>query len=121
MVGERRNEKGESENIQVYVSHLCLHNYHPIFCKFLLESVKVILHFSQIAFLNKGQVLYAEGLNEKFFYVVLFGKLKLYKKLNVKSQNLEQPEIKSFGETLTIGWTIGEEILFKIENEKGKV
>jgi len=27
----------------------------------------------------------------------------------------------SFGETLTIGWTIGEEILFKTENQKGKV
>lgn len=26
--------QSEGEQVQVYVSHLCLHNYHPIFCKF---------------------------------------------------------------------------------------
>lgn len=36
------------EDSQVYVSHLCLHNYHPIFCKFEIETVKVILHYSSI-------------------------------------------------------------------------
>ena len=34
------------EEVQVYVSHLCLHNYHPIFCKFNLNVVKTILNFS---------------------------------------------------------------------------
>jgi len=70
----------QPNNIQVYVSHLCLHNYHPIFCKFNLETVKVILHHSSIAYLNKGQTLYADGLNEQYFYIVLFGKLRLFKK-----------------------------------------
>ena len=36
----------EGEEVQVYVSHLCLHNYHPIFCKFNLDVVKTILNFS---------------------------------------------------------------------------
>jgi hypothetical protein len=35
-----------TEEVQVYVSHLCLQNYHPIFCKFDLESVKIFLSFS---------------------------------------------------------------------------
>jgi hypothetical protein len=36
------DEGGREEN-QVYVSHLCLHNFHPIFCKFNLSTVKIIL------------------------------------------------------------------------------
>lgn len=49
---------GGDDEVQVYVSHLCLHNYHPIFCKFNLDVVKTILNFSQIIYLKKGQVLY---------------------------------------------------------------
>ena len=44
----------KDEDTQVYVSHLCLHNFHPIFCKFELETVKVILHYSSIVYLQKG-------------------------------------------------------------------
>ena len=47
-------ENGGGEEVQVYVSHLCLHNFHPIFCKFELETVKIILHYSSIVYLNKG-------------------------------------------------------------------
>ena len=43
-----------NEEVQVYVSHLCLHNFHPIFCKLALETVKIVLHFSSIVYLNKG-------------------------------------------------------------------
>ena len=42
------------DDVQVYVSHLCLHNFHPIFCKFNLETVKIILHYSSIVYLNKS-------------------------------------------------------------------
>lgn len=35
-----------NEEVQVYVSHLCLQNYHPIFCKFQLEAVKTFLSYS---------------------------------------------------------------------------
>ena len=63
---EIRKKFGEGEGgqaaadqeVQVYVSHLCLHNYHPIFCKFNLDVVKTILNLSQIIYLKKGQTLY---------------------------------------------------------------
>jgi len=101
----------DDEEVQVYVSHLCLHNFHPIFCKFNLDTVKIILHYSSIVYLNKGQTLYAEGFNENFLYVVLFGRLRIYEpRTNTK-----------VGSTLNIGWTVGEEILFKPENEVGRV
>ena len=45
---------GKDDEVQVYVSHLCLHNFHPIFCKFDLETVKIILHYSSIVYLQKG-------------------------------------------------------------------
>lgn len=32
--GSVTGSQEEGESVQVYVSHLCLHNYHPIFCKF---------------------------------------------------------------------------------------
>ena len=68
----------KDEDTQVYVSHLCLNNFHPIFCKFDLETVKVILNYSSIVYLQKGQTLYANGFNDNFIYVVLFGRVRLY-------------------------------------------
>ena len=93
--------------MQVYVSHLCLHNYHPIFCKFNLDVVKTILNFSQIIYLKKGQTLYEQGFNDKYLYVILFGKLQL-----------SDPETDAIiGQALNIGWTVGEEILFKSDKK----
>ena len=97
-----RASQGE-EHVQVYVSHLCLHNYHPIFCKFNLDVVKTILNFSQIIYLSKSQVLYEPGFNDRYLYVVLFGKLRL------SLSETDEP----IGKPLNIGWTVGEEILFK--------
>lgn len=70
-----------------------------------METVKTILQFGSIVYLKKGQVLYAPGFNDSIFYVVLFGKCKL---MDPKSE-------RQVGQTLNIGWTIGEEILFKVE------
>lgn len=67
----------QDSEVQVYVSHLCLHNYHPIFCKFNLDVVKTILNLSQIIYLKKGQTLYQQGFNDRYLYVILFGKLRL--------------------------------------------
>ena len=67
----------KDEDVQVYVSHLCLHNFHPIFCKSALETVKIVLHNSSIVYLNKGQTLYAEGFNGQFIYIILFGRIKI--------------------------------------------
>ena len=106
-----QDNKGSNEETQVYVSHLCLHNFHPIFCKFELETIKIILHYSSIVYLNKGQTLYANGYNDSFLYVVLFGRIRLY-----------DPETQmKIGKTLNLGWTVGEEILFKSENGKQRM
>lgn len=41
-------------------------------------------------------------------YVILFGRIRLY-----------DPETQTkIGKTLNLGWTVGEEILFKSENGK---
>jgi hypothetical protein len=48
---QNSNKDGKDDEVQVYVSHLCLHNFHPIFCKFDLETVKIILHYSSIVYL----------------------------------------------------------------------
>ena len=50
--------------------------------------------------------MFAEGFNDQFFYIVLYGRLKLFRK----------GETRPYGQTLNLGWTIGEEILFKGEN-----
>jgi len=47
-------------------------------------------------------VLYSDGYNQKFMYIILFGKLRL---TDSKGQQV--------GQVLNIGWTAGEEILFK--------
>ena len=44
-----------------------------------LETVKQILQFGSIVYLNKGQTLYAPGFNDHIFYIVLFGRFKLSK------------------------------------------
>jgi hypothetical protein len=102
------NEMSREEEVQVYISHLCLHNYHPIFSKFEMNTVKIILHYSSIVYLKKGQTLYAPGFNDQFIYIILFGKCKLY-----SSETRRQ-----IGQVVNIGWTVGEEILFKSSPSK---
>ena len=51
---EDGNEKLDAEEeVQVYVSHVCLHNFHPIFSKLNVETVKIFLQYSIIVYLNK--------------------------------------------------------------------
>ena len=75
--GKLTQKNKDDEEVQVYVSHICLHDFHPIFCKLNMETVKIILQFSSIIYLNKGQTLFAPGFNDQFFYIVLFGRCKL--------------------------------------------
>lgn len=53
-------------------------------------------------YLNKGQVLFDQEYNTNQLYIILFGKLRL--------SDFDGQQI---GQTLNIGWTAGEEILFK--------
>ena len=104
--GSNSKDRKPAEETQVYVSHLCLHNFHPIFCKFDVETIKIILHYSSIVYLKKGQTLYSNGFNDNYLYVILFGRIRLY-----------DPETQmKIGKTLNLGWTVGEEILFKSQN-----
>ena len=43
-----------NEEVQVYVSHVCLHNFHPIFSKMEMNTVKTILSYGSIVYLRKG-------------------------------------------------------------------
>lgn len=106
------------EEVQTYVSHATLHGYHPIFSKFAIETVKTILHFGQMVYLNKGQTLYQPGFNDHSFYIVLFGRCRLRKAYD----GVVDANWPAYGGNLTIGWTMGEEILFKPEkNAEGRV
>lgn len=71
-----------------------------------IDTVKTILSYGSIVYLKKGQVLYAPGFNDSTFYIVLFGKCKM---MTEKERVIGQP--------LNIGWTIGEEILFKVDSK----
>lgn len=104
----RGDPSGHEEEVQVYVSHVCLHNFHPIFSKLDVETVKIFLQYSIIVYLDKDQTLYMPGFNDSFFYVILFGKCQTYTHRESKSGQL-----RTKGQELNIGWTLGEEILFK--------
>ena len=57
-------------------------------------------------------MLYQDGYNDKYMYIVLFGKLKL----------ADPMTNKQVGQILNIGWTVGEEILFRPkESDKSKL
>ena len=86
----------------MYVSHLCLHNFHPIFCKFNLETVKLVLHYSSIVNLKKNDILYSSNLDLNHVYIILFGKLRLYR----------CHDRAKVGNIVNLGWTVGEESLF---------
>jgi hypothetical protein len=103
------------DEVQVYVSHICLHNFHPIFSKLNVDTVKTFLQYSIVVYLNKGQTLYAPGFNDGFFYIVLFGKCRVYRpaKHQQKQVMQQQAQLEPVGQDLNLGWTIGEEILFK--------
>lgn len=53
--------------------------------------------------------MFQEGFNDRFMYIVLFGKLQL-------TDNETNTQL---GSLLNIGWTVGEEILFKNVKKPG--
>ena len=65
-----------------------------------------------IIYLNKGQTLYSPGFNDSYFYVVLFGKCRIMR------PGLNPKVMEPVGQELNLGWTIGEEILFKAHDGK---
>lgn len=45
----------------IYISHLILHQKHPIFIKCEIDTIKKLLVVSSIVYLNKDQMLYKFG------------------------------------------------------------
>ena len=45
----------------IYISHVVLHNKHPIFSRMDIETLKLFLADSSVIYLNQGQVLYKRG------------------------------------------------------------
>ena len=83
----------------IYISHVVLHEKHPILKKVRLETLKTILMAASVIYLDPGQVLYRSGAEDPTIYIVLFGKIAL---------NYNNGQLGS----VNLGWTIGEEILF---------
>lgn len=61
----------------IYISHIVLHEKHPIFKKCEMDTVKRLLVESSIVYLNKDQLLYKYGNSDGFVYFILFGRLML--------------------------------------------
>ena len=68
-------EQGPSS---IYISHIVLHEKHPIFKKLNVNTLKTLLADSSVIYLAPGQTLYKFGYQDAFIYIVLFGKLSLY-------------------------------------------
>lgn len=65
----------------------------------------MLLYYSSVIYLKPKQSLYKIGNTDQFIYFILFGRLKLV------NENKEK-----IGDTLNLGWTVGEEVLFENES-----
>lgn len=61
----------------IYISHVVLHEKHPILKKVEVETLKMLLLESSVIYLSVGQTLYRYGAVDSFVYIILFGKLSL--------------------------------------------
>lgn len=86
----------------IYISHPVLHEKHPLLKKLELNTLKLILADSQIIYLEPKQPLYKAGATDTTLYIVLFGRLQL--------KTLTDEVLGN--QLISIGWTLGEEILF---------
>jgi signal-transduction protein with cAMP-binding, CBS, and nucleotidyltransferase domain len=86
-----------------------LHEKHPVFKKLNQETLKRLLRESAVVSLVVGQTLYDFDQNDKNVYFVLFGKVSLYSR--------QQGESRLIGK-VSLGWTLGEEILYNSSMKK---
>ena len=61
----------------IYISHVTLHEKHPLLRKIEVETLKTLLLESSVIYLSVGQTLYRYGAQDAFVYIILFGKLLL--------------------------------------------
>ena len=74
---ELKHKFKEAGPSSIYISHVVLHEKHPIFCKLDVVTLKTMLADSSVIYLSPGQTLYKFGVQDPFVYIVLFGKLSL--------------------------------------------
>jgi len=74
----------------IYISHVVLHEKHPLLKKIQVETLKQLLLESSVIYLSVGQTLYKYGAQDSFVYIILFGKLLLQKPS--KNQDLSATE-----------------------------
>jgi hypothetical protein len=61
----------------IYISHVVLHEKHPILKKIEVDTLKMLLLESSVIYLSVGQTLYRYGASDSFVYIILFGRLML--------------------------------------------
>ena len=109
----------------IYISHVTLHEKHPLLRKLEIETLKVLLLESSVIYLSVNQTLYRYGSQDNFVYVILFGKLLLQvpdrARVNqaVNGNETDGDRVSQYSQQtqhligrVNIGWTLGEEILF---------
>lgn len=76
---------------------------HLIFTKLSKKAFTILLKtIGNLIFRNKNEMLYSDKASiSKFFYIVVFGGFSLYNK-----------DDEAFGQSMTQGFTIGEEVMF---------
>ena len=112
----------------IYISHVTLHEKHPLLRKIEIDTLKTLLLESSVIYLSVNQTLYRYGSQDNFVYIILFGKLLL--QVPDRRQSNRAPGTSNGNETegdnmtqlsqqtqhligrVNIGWTLGEEILF---------
>ncbi len=106
----------------IYISHVTLHEKHPLLKKIEVETLKTLLLESSVIYLSVGQTLYRYGAQDSFVYIILFGKLLLQvpnKNYGIADtgtdhdvQTTMSHQTQHLIGRVNIGWTLGEEILF---------
>jgi len=126
---ELKQKFSEAGPSSIYISHITLHQKHPIFMKCEIDTLKRLLIESSVVYLMKDQLLYRFGNQDNFVYFVLFGRLSLVvpggrdalskihanKRMNSDILETYSQQSNTFLGRVNIGWTIGEEILFSSE------
>lgn len=74
---ELKQKFKESGPSSIYISHVVLHEKHPLLKKVEVDTLKQLLLESSVIYLSIGQTLYRYGATDPFVYIVLFGKLVL--------------------------------------------
>jgi len=106
----RQKFKEHDPQCSIYISHVVLHEHHPVFSKLHIDTVKQLLTESRIISLTEGQVLYTFMQQDANVYFVLFGRVSLYAISD--EADPQNPDKNILLGKATLGWCVGEEVLY---------